>query len=204
MKEVIVQEKYYVPESVKELKEKFDYDKYIEDNYREYPGYDWDDYLVETFEELLTKVFNITSVETYYSVSYHQGDGASFTGELEVPIDYDKSLKMLKEIYPNDNELVIILDNLYDKTRECEDEVIEISRCQNTHYYHSNTMCVRNDNIKDSVLDDVLFVLRELADWFYDKMVLEFESLTSIDNICEVIVDNGDEIPERYLIKEDA
>lgn len=197
MKKVIVSKEYFIPESVEEFKEKFDYEQYIEDNITDYP-YDisWSEDLLNKFDSIFD-AFGISDSELDWDVSYSQGSGASFTGTFDIDdFKYDNN-KILKEHFPDDNELLTIFDALYDIVDKTSC-IAKITRCRNMHYVHSNTMCV-DSNISVQIDKELLIVFMELADWMHVELQTEYGRITSGDYIINMIVDNEYKIPEEYL-----
>ena len=224
MNKVTKYKNYYTFDNVKELKEKVDTDKFIGENLSECPC---DNFWAEPIEEDFKKIcsfFGIENVKTYWDVSYTQGCGASFTGEC---YPEDINIKGLKEYAPQNKELHNLIDNFENvlseavnfcyKDENCDcDECIEnnkinfidINRCKNLLYCHSNTMCVESfsDNGKiydDKINDELKFIFSDLADWLFDKLRTEFDYITSEEYLLNYIIDNEIEISEEYLKDKD-
>jgi len=216
MKKIVRCENYYTFDSVEELKEKVDTDRYLEDNNYFIPeDIFWAEYIEEDFKQIC-KLFGIENVETCWDVSYSQGSGASFTGKC---YPEDRNIKVLKEYAPQDKELISLynyfkeildigIEDCDENDEECMEynkiTYIKITRCRNTYYCHSNTMCteayteegiVYNNYITNRLND----IFMGLADWLFDRLQTEYEYITSEEYLLNYIVDSEIKIPEEYL-----
>ena len=219
-------ENYYTFDSLEELYQKVDVERYIEENFAEWAyDIDWAEPVEEDFRTICS-YFGIENVETCWDVGYNQGRGASFTGKF---YPENMNYKELKEYAPQDKELLNIFayletvldDAVYDcdkdemskeEYEEClyENKITyaEINRCRNTYYCHSNTICVEAysnccEIIDEKIINELENVFVELADWFFEKLEAVFNEITSENYIAQYIVDNKIEIPEEYLKDEE-
>jgi len=101
------------------------------------------------------------------------------------------------------------LREYYKNKKECEEGMIlsyaEIIRANN-HYCHEYTIeaeCYDADGNRRIDLDyDFTQIAQELAKWFYDKLEIELDYLTSDKGIAEYFVYNGILIDEKYIKEE--
>ena len=131
----------------------------------------------------------------YWSLSYSQGDGASFEGRYS----YAKgSAKAVRAYAGADAVLQGIADRLADIQRR-NFYGIEAKIGQGrygSHYSHSNTMNVdvfdRSGNeASDDIASDIQDEMRALADWLYGQLRAEDEYQCSEEVISEAIEANG-------------
>ena len=223
MKKITKCKNYYIFDSVEELKEKVDTDRFIKENLSECPCDNfWAKPIEEDFETICS-FFGIENVKTCWDVSYTQGSGASFTGEC-----YPNNINIdgLKEYAPQDKELHNLIDDfeyvLSEAVNFCyedeEDEdcdcgeciennkinFIEICKCKFTSYCNSSTMCIESfsDNGKiydEGINNNLEFIFLNLADWLFDKLRMEFDYITSEEYLLNYIIDAEIKISEEYL-----
>jgi len=133
---------------------------------------DWWQPIIEGFVEEMEEI-GMTNVECEFSGFYSQGDGASFTGEVN---DNDKFLKSvgINLFYP---ELIGLGNRLSNKIETVVNEISENIRITieryNSRHYHYNTISANVEIIGD---DDIEF------DLGLDK-IMEI----SVSDICEKI-----------------
>jgi hypothetical protein len=124
----------------------------------------------------------------FFSGFWSQGDGACFEGEYR----YKKgALKAVKDYAPQDKDLHDIVESL-----QCAQAgnfyQVSCTMKHSGHYYHSGCMSVDCERIDDryySVLDEDTFiqVMREFADWIYDRLESEYDYIMADENVDENI-----------------
>lgn len=150
---------------------------------------------------------DLSKNEPSFSGFWSQGDGASFTGIFS-PFGIEKAPALMREHAPKDEELHRIADKL------CEINLIYFAKFygiihRSGYYCHSHTMSVEiymgdegGDYWPDEVFSIVettfLDLMRDLADWLYSKLEVEYDHLTSDEAVWDAIVANElDEVEEE-------
>lgn len=169
---------------------------------------DWAEFIIDDFATIVdmigitlkTKSVRLMGGGTredpcvWYSVSYSQGDGASFEGTYS----HKKSaLKAVKAYAPADEALHTIVKRLVDVQRANFYE-LTATISTDSKYSHTGTMRVdverENDHDQSpsyGAEDEVTDCLRSLADWLYRRLVVEYEYLNSNEVIDEMMEANG-------------
>lgn len=146
----------------------------------------WCEYLKEDFKEKLENI-GIDNVVIYYSGFCTQGDGASFTGDLDI--------KKVMEHFKLNEKYPIIYQN-------GEDIIFKVIH-NDSRYYHHNTMGYRlrfdsydlediiteKDNLEDFI-SEINYNMRELAKEFYKQLETEFYNAISDENVIASIEAN--------------
>lgn len=141
----------------------------------------------------------------YWSLSYSQGDGASFEGRYS----YAKgSAKALRAYAGTDTVLYGIADRLADIQRRnfygIEARVVQGR--YGSHYVHSNTMHAdvfdrTGNEARDDIASAVQDEMRALADWFFQRLRAEDEYQRSEEAISEVMEANEYRFDEQGRIE---
>ena len=170
--------------------------------------HDWYDAVYEDFQriaELLgirlkTRTTRLVGGRTredpciWFSGFWSQGDGACWEGTYS----YRKSAAAeLRAYAPQDKTLHRIAETLQAAQRENFYQL----RAEVTHrgnYYHAYSMILdvtRDSPFAQELIGDaeatVLGALRDLADWLYRQLELEYDYLTSDEAVDETLVANG-------------
>jgi len=159
--------------------------------------YDWYVFSVEDFCERVKKIgFNIDSEDVQFTGFWSQGDGASFTGSIDI-LEYLKGTKQLtrysalKRAINNDK-----IENHVDIVRD------------SYHYSHENTCSVEcidvyADNITDLVDSQVAELQHELEEErlelskeLYRRLSDEYDYLCSDEALIETFAANEYEFDE--------
>lgn len=183
---MITKTKTYECYSYDELEEHIK-EKVIENNYEINIFEDWYEPIEEnTSNELLE--CGITTDKFYFSLSYSQGDGASFTGKIDL-IKYIKSQKLEKYYY-----FVDFMESQGDKE-------YELNIYQRGYYYHEYTMNLEDNNSIDfdekaekqfdEIYELALDFCRKKASELFSRLREEYEFFTSNQSIEESIRDNN-------------
>lgn len=172
----------------------------VEDN-------DWHDYILED-AQICFAILGITvdQSEINYSGFYSQGDGASFTGEFELPLDCDP-VAAIKRHAPTEDRLLATakrLAALSVKVRLFFTEPIDVRiHRHGNRSYHSYTMDVTTECAEDDDEDrlppieaELKDLVRGLADWLYNNLRNEYEYLTSDEALTENILANDYDFDE--------
>jgi hypothetical protein len=187
---------FYKPQTGREITQRFVVYKFDDlskeakekaiEKHREFLSEVWDgDYVQDDFKEDMKK-WGIDEIEIQYSGFWSQGDGASFTGWIDIPKflkeagwekDYAKLLKAI-----NDGEDI--------------DDVAKIERISH-HYSHANTVQVKPlyyrgedeevDKQADKLGDEMTDFVREKSRELYRKLEQSYEYETSDENVAESI-----------------
>ena len=151
--------------------------------------WDWYDCVKNDFHTIL-ELIGFYNIDSNFSGFYSQGDGASFSANYR----YEKGcLKAVKQHAPNDAELHNIVKGIISHQKD-NGYLLSCEVSQRGNYSHSNTMhfsWYKNDdsfNWKNNfVEDDLEQLFRDLADWYYSRLVSEYEYLTSFDAVAEML-----------------
>jgi hypothetical protein len=148
------------------------------ENARQWLISDWDLCLHEDdyYQDLLS-VNGFKNAKIEYSISYSQGDGASFTAD----IDLDKFLvgkyEALKGV---DFELKIhSFDSNY-----CHERTKQVE----AHFYHGTEA---EGELIDELRKEVEELRIDLCKTIYEAMVSDYESQTSVESVNEFAENNG-------------
>lgn len=118
----------------------------------------------------------------YYSGFWSQGDGACFEGSYRYKAG---AARAIREYAPQDAELHRIADQLQDVQRRNFYRLR--ATCEHSgHYYHSGCMSVdiyRNDDRPHDAEDDITQLLRDFADWIYDRLEDEYEHQSADETV---------------------
>ena len=149
---------------------------------------------------------DLSKNEPSFSGFWSQGDGASFTGHFS-PFGIEKAPALMREHAPKDEELHRIADKL------CEINLIYFAKFYGTitrsgNYWHSNTMGVEihmsdeeddywPDEVFSIVEETFLDLMRDLADWLYEALEVEYDYLTSDEVVWNAIEANELDEPEE-------
>lgn len=191
---------------------------------KDYPDYDWWDYLYEDFDkraaelgiELSRKPVKLMNGKTryepeiYFTGFYHQGSGSSFTGRWRA---WDMNPDKLKSECPTETELHRIADVLANCAKEDEELWADI-KADRDNWIHvkvndGETIAERLNNLEYKSAeynqlaqacqqreDEVLEALRDFNRWIYKQLKTEYEYLTSEKQIEESIRANEYEFTE--------
>jgi hypothetical protein len=146
----------------------------------------------------IAELFGLDIEEVYYSGFSCQGDGACFVGEYA----YKKgAVKAVKDYAPQDTELHSIVEELQ-KIQRRNFYRLTATTNHSGLYYHSGCMCCTvydqrdGDPASAETDDDVTQLLREFADWIYQRLEKEYDWRMSDENVDESIVCNEYEFTE--------
>ena len=135
----------------------------------------------------------------YFSGFWSQGDGACFEGTYR----YAKgATKKIREYAPQDKELHRIADELQAVQREHFYHLIA-SMNHTGHYCHSGCMSVEVEHNEDRYRDigdaeeEITQLMRDFADWIYDRLSDEYDYQTSDEAVEEAIRANEYEFDEE-------
>ena len=135
----------------------------------------------------------------YFSGFWSQGDGACFEGTYR----YAKgATKKIREYAPQDKELHRIADELQAVQRKHFYHLIA-SMNHTGHYRHSGCMSVEVEHTEDAYRDigdaedDIRQLMRDFADWIYDRLESEYDYQTSDEAVEEAIRANEYEFDEE-------
>ena len=135
----------------------------------------------------------------YFSGFWSQGDGACFEGTYR----YAKgATKKIREYAPQDKELHRIADELQAVQRKHFYHLIA-SMNHTGHYCHSGCMSVEVEHNEDryrdigDAEDDIRQLMRDFADWIYDRLESEYDYQTSDEAVEEAIRANEYEFDEE-------
>ena len=127
---------------------------------------------------------------------HHQGDGASFEGDLP-PMRPGRGSAAIRAHAPRDAELHAIADALADVQRPNFYQLGADIR-QSGHYCHEYTMAIEVErdspawqDMTDGAGEAVIEALRDLARWLYRQLEREYRYLTSDEAVDENIEANG-------------
>ena len=137
--------------------------------------------------------------DIYFSGFWSQGDGACFEGTYR----YAKgATKKIREYAPQDKELHRIADELQAVQRKHFYHLIA-SMNHTGHYCHSGCMSVEVEHNEDryrdigDAEDDIRQLMRDFADWIYDRLESEYDYQTSDEAVEEAIRINEYEFDEN-------
>ena len=135
----------------------------------------------------------------YFSGFWSQGDGACFEGTYR----YAKgATKKIREYAPQDKELHRIADELQAVQRKHFYHLIA-SMNHTGHYCHSGCMSVEVEHNEDRYRDigdaeeEITQLMRDFADWIYDRLESEYDYQTSDEAVEEAIRANEYEFDEE-------
>lgn len=135
----------------------------------------------------------------YYSCPCSQGDGACFDGKYRYKAG---AAKAIREYMPHDAELHRIADQL--KAVQRQNFYQLRATCSHSgHYCHSGCMSVDvwhdADRYRDigGAEDDITQLLRDFADWIYDRLEAGYEHQNSDETVDENIRANDYEFYEN-------
>ena len=135
----------------------------------------------------------------YFSGFWSQGDGACFEGTYR----YAKgATKKIREYAPQDKELHRIADELQAVQRKHFYHLIA-SMNHTGHYCHSGCMSVEVEHNEDRYRDigdaeeEITQLMRDFADWIYDRLESEYDYRTSDEAVEEAIRANEYEFDEN-------
>ncbi len=184
-------------------------DKLVKKFKDNYPGDNWSDDTVSEIESELEEM-GYSNIDVSFSGFWSQGDGASFTADLDV-LEYIKYLynKAIEkgEIPPIYTRLINVLENNHVWIDTCT-----IIRDRWVHYVHWNTTSLYMEYDKDehitgenwlsteSLLEDLrkhIFAHhQQLNKEIYSRLEEEYYSITSDDYVREILLDDND---SQYL-----
>lgn len=154
----------------------------------------WHECVIEDAKEI-GKITGIDITNIFFSGFYSQGDGACFEGYYE----YKKGgLKALKAYAPQDTELHRIAKELQELQRK-NFYALSANVKHRGHYYHE--MCtdiqVWNENesmggANDEAYYGIQELLRDFMRWIYKNLELEYDYLTSEENLRKYFMDDSD------------
>lgn len=148
----------------------------IDKNYNINVEHDWYEFLLDDFKRDLKKL-GFSDIEINFSGFSSQGDGASFTGVLDLE-NIEKIKKKNLEFYWLDKTAL----GLFKATSFDDDEtIIEINRT-GSMYYHYNTVSSYNDSLNEFVQ----YVSKEI----YKALESNYDCLTSNESITESLINN--------------
>lgn len=133
----------------------------------------------------------------YYSGFYNQGDGACFEGSYT----YAKgAAKEIRAYAPEDKELHCIADALQ-ALQQQNAYALEATTFKRGRYNHSGCMVVdvsaQNDlEFSDDAEEKLTQLLRDFADWIYQKLEKEYEWRNADEQVDESIICNDYEFDE--------
>lgn len=137
--------------------------------------------------------------DIYFTGFWSQGDGACFKGTYR----YAKgATKKIREYAPQDKELHRIADELQAVQRKHFYHLIA-SMNHRGHYCHSGCMSVdvehNEDRYRDigDAEDDIRQLMRDFADWIYERLSDEYDYQTSDEAVEEAIRANEYEFDEN-------
>jgi len=135
----------------------------------------------------------------YYSGFWSQGDGACFEGTYR----YKKgALAQVKKYVPTDTRLHRIVKGLQDIQRRFFYK-LEARTRHRGHYYHSYCMDVSVESSAYNIPctpeaeDEVTELLRNFADWIYDRLYEEYTWRHEDEQVDELLIINGYEFTEN-------
>ena len=155
--------------------------------------WEWYDYVKDDFHTIL-ELIGFYNIDSNFSGFYCQGDGASFSANYR----YEKGcLKAVKQHAPNDKELHLIVSSIISHQKD-NGYLLSCEVTQRGNCYHSNTMhfswCKNDDSCfdwkNDFVEDELEQLFKELANWYYSRLVSKYEYLTSFDVVAETLEAN--------------
>ena len=137
--------------------------------------------------------------DIYFSGFWSQGDGACFEGTYR----YAKgATKKIRQYAPQDKELHRIADELQAVQRKHFYHLIA-SMNHTGHYCHSGCMSVEVEHNEDRYRDigdaeeEITQLMRDFADWIYERLESEYEYQTSDEAVEEAIRANEYEFDEE-------
>ena len=154
--------------------------------------YDWWEYVVDDAKEI-GKLMGIQIKNIYFSGFSSQGDGACFEGYYA----HGKgSVKAVKAYAPQDRELHQIARDL-SRAQRPYFYGLEASVRHQGHYNHEFCTVINVGDRRDYPADDlsagqedITEVLRDFMRWIYKRLELEYEYLTSEEQVAETFMAN--------------
>ena len=170
--------------------------------------WDWYDSTKDDFHTIL-ELIGFYNIDSSFSGFYSQGDGASFSADyrykkgclgasFSADYRYKKGcLKAVKQHVPNDTELHDIVKCIVSHQKN-NGYLLSSEMSQLGYYCHSNTKyfpwCKNDDSYfywkNDLVECELEQLFKDLANWYYSRLVSEYEYLTSFDVVAEMLEDN--------------
>ena len=155
--------------------------------------YEWWDYVYDDAKEI-GKLMGIRIDNIYFSGFWSQGDGACFEGYYA----HEKgSVKAVKAYAPQDRELHKIARDL-SKVQRPYFYGLEASVKQQGHYSHEFCTVIDVGDRRDYPADDlsageegIAEVLRDFMRWIYKRLELEYEYITSEEQVAETFRANA-------------
>ena len=139
------------------------------ENFREDIHHDFDfmiDDIYENFKELLDLI-GFEDVEINYSGFSSQGDGASFTGKLNLNSNYKKDIKEKHLVYIDDIKTVYkLIENI--KSEEIEDVY------RSGRYYHECSIYCDNKEVQELARFISVMIYKELESQYNYLFTLEY------------------------------
>ena len=147
----------------------------------------WHECVIEDFEQILSFV-GYYDIKCSFSGFWSQGDGASFTAKYS----YEKgALKKVMDYYPSDKELHQIVKNIQNLQKKNFYSLNGKIGKSGSNYCHSYTMIVdyleRADGKEPTDEAELEFRTqsRYLAEWLYEALEADYNSLTSDEAVIE-------------------
>ena len=155
--------------------------------------WDWYDHTKNDFHTIL-ELIGFYNIDSNFSGFYSQGDGASFSADYR----YKKGcLKAVKQHVPTDVALHNIVKCVISHQKD-NGYLLSCEVSQRGNYCHSTTMyflwykngdgCFEWKN--NFVEDELEQLFKDLANWYYSRLVSEYEYLTSFDVVAETLEAN--------------
>lgn len=152
---------------------------------------EWYSHTKEDFHTILDLI-GFYNIESQFSYSCSQGDGACFTGDYK----YQKGmLKSIKDYAPKDTELHEIVKAIQDFMKGYAYKLSCRIHQYGSMYCHSNTMSFnwemdnsycfdfKTEDDEDAIGD----LFKSLADWYHNRIVAEYDSLFEDEYVIESI-----------------
>lgn len=164
------------------------------------------DHVIEDWVEILTE-FGFSETKIAYSVSWSQGDGASFTSDKW---QYPKGIKeTIAKEYPNHeflNEVAVRVVKLFRDTAYMG--LFEVTRDGYSHYVHENTVTTdyHDDSPlipNDKVLLEAKHIVQSLGHRIYRDLKAELEYQASEEYLTDFAMANDYEfLQDGSIFKE--
>jgi hypothetical protein len=162
---------------------------------RQFESEVWDanDYLISDFKEDIEK-YGVSGVDVSYSGFYSQGDGASFTGLVDLrkylketgqEKDYAKLIKAFDEDLADDHVHIVRLSNQYSHENTIASDGVN---------YHGTNNEVQQE--ADKLADNLTFFAREKSKNIYKTLRDDYEYCMGDENLKENIKANEYEFTE--------
>ena len=152
---------------------------------------EWYEFIIENFTTEAEKIgFDIDPDNVSFSGFWNQGDGASFTGTVDM-LDFLKSKKLLSKYSKAVNAM----------RNNKVDELVSIARTSNL-YFHSNTCTTDDIQVYDYITPATEDELEEIHSLIEDKRVELCDSLfKKLEELYEYLT--SDKAVEEFLITSD-